>query len=430
MAAFQRVLDLGPASHFDVLHGGHRNRVSLVTLEPAMAKPWREKSYSHDTARALVAELADEYLDLYLSQNSFKAWRNTRNVAALTSCYVDLDTYNIPALAGLDAEEILSRAMLAFPWMPVPTMLASSGRGVYFIWVFDKPLSPDALPRWQTVEGALVGLLKGLGADAKAKDATRVLRVAGSLHAKTGERVHYEHIADTVKFSELERLVREQLIPEPPVRRERPAESQPKAKRKTGSVKSLWNGYTLAYWRMKDLEALARMRGPLKDYRARFLYAYSVSAAWYCQTPEDLVSELDSFAQEFFVDSHRYQGETQCKTILERVAMSKRGLKMSWQGKEVDPRYRMHNRTLIELLDITPAEQTHLKVILSTIEKDRRYRLKHPLTRGEYLQDAALVRREKREEAEELLRQGYTATSAARALGITRMTLHRRLNAV
>ena len=430
MAAFQRVLDLGPASHFDVLHGGHRNRVSLVTLEPAMAKPWREKSYSHDTARALVAELADEYLDLYLSQNSFKAWRNTRNVAALTSCYVDLDTYNIPALAGLDAEEILSRAMLAFPWMPVPTMLASSGRGVYFVWVFKEPLSPDALPRWQTVEGALVGLLKGLGADAKAKDATRVLRVAGSTHAKTGERVHYAHISDAVKFSELERVVREQCVPDPPVRRE----SQPKAARKSGSVAPLWNGYTLAYGRMNDLEALARMRGPLSDCRARFLFAYSVAAAWYCSTPGDLVRELDDFARDFFVDAHRYRGATQCKSVLDRVAQSKRGLRVVWQGEEIDPRYRIHNRTLIELLDITPAEQTHLIRIISKTEKDTRYRMEHPLTRPEYLQqvqgDAAPVRREKRAEAEELLRQGHTATSAAHALGISRMTLHRRLNAV
>ena len=430
MAAFQRVLDLGPASHFDVLHGGHRNRVSLVTLEPAMAKPWREKSYSHDTARALVAELADEYLDLYLSQNSFKAWRNTRNVAALTSCYVDLDTYNIPALAGLDAEEILSRAMLAFPWMPVPTMLASSGRGVYFIWVFDKPLSPDALPSWQTVEGALVGLLKGLGADAKAKDATRVLRVAGSLHAKTGERVHYAHIADAVKFSELERVVREQCVPEPPVRKLKSTPQSTQAKRTSGSVAPLWNGYTLAHWRMKDLEALAKMRGPLSDCRARFLFAYSVAAAWYCSTPEDLVRELDDFARDFFVDAHRYQGEVQCKSVLERVAMSKRGLKVAWQGQEVDARYRMHNRTLIELLGITTVEQTHLRVILSTTEKQRRYRLKHPLTRGEYLQDAALVRREKREEAEELLKQGHTATSAARQLGISRKALYARLKVV
>ena len=155
-----------------------------------------------------------------------------------------------------------------------------------------------------------------------------------------------------------------------------------------------------------------------------------MAAAWYCSTPEDLVRELDDFARDFFVDAHRYQGEVQCKSVLERVAMSKRGLKVAWQGQEVDARYRMHNRTLIELLGITTVEQTHLRVILSTTEKQRRYRLKHPLTRGEYLQDAALVRREKREEAEELLKQGHTATSAARQLGISRKALYARLKVV
>lgn len=436
MAASQRPLDLGCRDHFTLLHGGHRHRVAVATIDSEREKAWQEKTYDHDAAEAIVAGLVDDvFADLLLSQNGFRAWRNTRNVAALTSCYVDLDYYRNPAFSGMSPEELLDCAMRAAPWLPIPTLLASSGRGAYFVWVFDKPLQPDALPRWQTVETALVSLLTPFGADQAAKDATRVLRVAGSVHVKTGNRVYYRHIADPVRFSELESKVREHCLRPPPRRKQTEEPSQPtvRAPAKGGTVSPLWNGYTLAHARRQCLEELARMRGPLTDYRARFLYLYSVAAAWYCSTPEDLVRDLDDFAGDYFVDAHRYQGAKQCKSVLDRVAQSKRGLKVAWQGEGIDPRYRMQNRTIVKQLDITPAELRALPIALSTAEEARRRedreRKRHPLTRGQYHQDQALERARKREEALELLNRGYTVAGVAEALGVTRMTVYNRLKA-
>ena len=92
--------------------------------------------------------------------------------------------------------------MRAFPWLSVPTLLASSGRGVYFVWIFDKPLSSDYVPRWQLVEAGLVGMLATLGADQVAKNPGRFLRLAGSVHTTTGNVVRYRHIADPVSCTE------------------------------------------------------------------------------------------------------------------------------------------------------------------------------------------------------------------------------------
>jgi len=422
MAASQRALDLGPRTHFDLLHGGHRSRVAVATRAGGLRENWQERTYAHDDAAAMVAGLVDDFCaDLYLSQAGFSGNRATRNVAALTSCYVDLDTYNVPELAGLAPEAVLDLAIAAHPWMPPPTLLASSGRGVYFVWVLTRHLGPNMLPRWQAVEAGLVDALTDLGADAAVKDAARVLRVAGSSHVNAGARVEYRQVADPVAFSDLEARVLEHCAPAPRSANPRPS---------TGNnVARIWNGRTLAWSRMQDLADLARARGPLTDYRARFLYAYAVAAAWYCHTPRALVIELDAFAGEFFVDAHRYRGATQCKTILDRVAKSRRGLKVPWRGREVDPRYRMHNRTLIALLDITPEEQRGLRAIMhKSVSRARENQKRSRQRRDEYLAERSQARRKKHEEAVKLLEQGHTVSSAARALGVSRQTFHKRLS--
>ncbi len=59
---------------------------------------------------------------------------------------------------------------------------------MYLIWLHS-PIPRAALPRWRACQEILKDLLASLGADPKARDAARVLRVVGTPHtAPVGER--------------------------------------------------------------------------------------------------------------------------------------------------------------------------------------------------------------------------------------------------
>jgi hypothetical protein len=424
-----------------MLHGQHQYQVALAT------KPlgWRDFehyfTHPHDIARAMVADLAAGGDNAYLSQNGFKGRRSAFNAHALTSLYVDLDTYKVPELATVSPEATLLESVLAaHPWLHPPTLLAFSGRGMYLVWVLDKPLPHAKLPDWQAAENDLVELLTPFGADPAAKDAARILRVCDSVNTKSGERVWYQQIHDPVRFTELASALRQHTPKKPrlaPVGKTPPYESapalqEPVTERRPKGVARFYNGYTLAYARMQDLDTLASMRGPLDDYRHRILYVYSVAAAWYCPTPDSLVNELDAFAEHHFVDAHRYQGRARCKAVLDRMVDAKQGHKAVWRGEEVDPRYRMQNRTIIRLLDITDTEQLALKAIISTAEKGRRKRerdaKRYRRRRDEYLAEQARQTECQRQQLLELLKQpGVSKAQAAQELGLSRTHIYRLL---
>jgi len=72
-----------------------------------------------------------------------------------------------------------------------------SGRGLYLIWTIE--IVPKmALPLWKAIENYFYKVLKELGADPKALDPTRVLRVGGTLNTKSNTLVklldRYEYI--------------------------------------------------------------------------------------------------------------------------------------------------------------------------------------------------------------------------------------------
>lgn len=130
--------------------------------------------------------------DHYISQNTFSApVRRSERALQLTSCFVDLDFYNLPdastrrALAD-DADAVdlvLSRCELHHI---LPTQIVRSGRGLYVKWIFDEFVyAPFALPRWSAVQKYLGRLFEDLGSDPASKDAARVFRVAGSVNSKS-----------------------------------------------------------------------------------------------------------------------------------------------------------------------------------------------------------------------------------------------------
>lgn len=72
--------------------------------------------------------------------------------------------------------------------IPMPNFMIDSGRGLYLIWRI-KAVPAQALPLWKAIEEYLYNNLKILGADRKALDPTRILRVAGTINTNSNTRV-------------------------------------------------------------------------------------------------------------------------------------------------------------------------------------------------------------------------------------------------
>lgn len=128
--------------------------------------------------------------DLYIAQHSyFKPSRTTAALLSLNDAHIDLDIYNTP-WADRNRDYVIACILevLEEKGISPPSYIVNSGRGLQLKWVFDKPLTPKALPRWQVVHRYLVeNILCDFGADIKATLPTQIMRLVGSKNLKGSE---------------------------------------------------------------------------------------------------------------------------------------------------------------------------------------------------------------------------------------------------
>lgn len=427
MAALQYHLNLGAADHLQVLHHAHESNLAIAIS--SVAGGWTERFYTKRDAILKAEQLeASRVPDCYTVQNPIKRGKYSRalsNVSCLANCFVDLDTYNVPELDGMDKPAILQRILTEHPDMPRPTMYADSGRGMYLIWTFATTKPVSFAPAWQVIENNLVELLLPYGADPKCRDASRVLRLSATENSKTLTLAGYEQIGEPVRFEDLQRF--SNGLNKAKRSRHHGSQTARVLSFNAGFATANKNVFTLAYSRMQDIRKLAALRGgKLTDLRKTALYAYAMAAAWYCPTAESLESELAAFIEDCFADPATYRRHMP-KTVIKRKQQSLEGVTVVWNDKEYDARYRVRNSTLIKLLEITASEQRHLSCLIDKTEKASRNNEKRRnkrrqqgmIPRQQYEQQA----QERRQRAMELFAQGASKAAIARALGITRQSV-------
>lgn len=426
-AALQLHINLGAADHLNVLHHAHNSNLVIAT---AFGGEWHERCLKKDDAIDVAKRLEENRVsNSYVTQNAIKFGSKTKalaNLSCLANCFIDLDTYNVPALLGMDKADILQLIIQSFPDMPRPTLFADSGRGIYLIWTFKNTKPVAFIPAWQVIENNLAELLKPFGADPKCRDASRVLRISGTENSKSLTLASYEQIGDPVKFEDLQKFSNK-------------LSAKNKPKKYTNNVKKLNTGfgtstknvYTLAYSRMGDIRKLAELRGGrFTDLRKTAMYIYSACAAWFCPTVEPLESELESFVFDCIASPHEYL-KIKPTTVYKRKQDSIESVTVTWQGRECDARYRYRTDTLIKLLEITPEEQRHLKCIIGKAEKyDRKNakrtekrRVQGVVERHKYEQAA----QERAQQALDLLAKGKSRADIASLLGVSMKSVSRYL---
>ena len=382
-----------------------------------------------------VLAALDPGIDSYMSQATFfRPNRRLVNLWHLPLCFVDLDTYK--TAYGKLHEEPLSLAVrqrLADEGIPPASLVIHSGRGVYLKWLLKSPLPQAALPRWNAVQRELVSRLADLGADPKARDASRVLRLVATCNTKQPDpelrkvRVLWVEEADGAPLlHDFERLAEAVL---PFTRKEAAAiEADKPAGRiiqfKPGGESVLaarrFTYETLHWDRVTDMRKLRQLRVKIAEGgRETFVFLM-----------------LNELAQSGQVNAHNFQYETvalarECEafvkdsdwsrstfsTLYRRVKEHVAGQYGRGQGL-----YRYKNATLIEQLEITPDEERHMKTLISRREKDRRWNERRNEARGYQSK-----RVERAKKIVELHRAGLSLRQIAVVVGCGLATVSREL---
>lgn len=181
------------------LHGGGIGYIALVRKPGRDGAAIWQRCLKLDRLVGALPRRApnDDAFDWYLGLNAFKRPnRRTEHLVSLRGNFVDLDSYKIPAWKEVTPEEIWRQIQeaLAAAGVPAPQVVVFTGRGLQLMWVYAKGLPANVLPRWRAVQMELARALKVFGPDLGALDASRVVRLPGTVNSKSGRRAYFVHL--------------------------------------------------------------------------------------------------------------------------------------------------------------------------------------------------------------------------------------------
>ena len=323
----------------------HKDSEGYITVAK-MGNRWQQ--YYFEGINDLSINLKGK--DVYISQNTFNnKSRRLIHLKELKALYIDIDCYKMNL--SKEAVKYFMENDL-YGQIPVPNMLIDSGRGLYYI-IFLENTMAEELPKWQLVEKYLYEKLKDLGADNKALDATRVLRVTGTVNSKNNSIVK---VIDTYDYQYTLDEIIENYIPE--IVEDRKEKQKPKGVRKKGRKKkfvSLFTLYKLYYTRFKDIKKLVEIRNyEMTGYRevTLFLLRYFMNVY---HGDDDLVME------EILEINNSFTEPLEINEVFNAT--------ISGATRATENVYKYSNDKLIKLLDITPLEQKEMATIIGKSEK-------------------------------------------------------------
>jgi hypothetical protein len=428
----------------------------------------RQRSHRLQNLTQALA-LVDPDCDTWISQAEFfKPNRQVVSLWRLPLAFLDLDTYKVPALAGLTPQALLTSLLTACDDMmlPQPSLVVHSGRGLQVKWLFERPVSARALPRWQAVQAELFGRLMRFGADPQALDASRVLRLPETVNTRGNVRAKLIHEARTPSMGGVKLAsgivaydfegFAETVLPHPRV----DASEAVKARVDDPAARDSANADR--YRRYPDLTVVASRDGKADNAARRGLVASQLAwdriadirrlaqlRQWATGAPEgernlplflcacfladavivpNLSTEIKALADELCPTWSAAQVRRCVSTVLSRADAAAKGQQLEFGGVSVDPRYRWKNTTLVERLAISPLEEREMRTIISSSEARRRDADRKNAARralGVQTQEMQSAGREQQRANARLLRsQSLSIRAIATKLGLSVGTIH------
>ena len=341
----RNALNLNKMNYIYNIHSRSKGWITRSVIDKKGYSQWHYKY-----AELKDLDMRDE--NIYITLNTFyKPCRRLENIKELNTLFIDLDYYKI----GKTKDQVLMDLEKNYfnQSIPIPNYVIDSGRGMYLIWIINAVPS-KALPLWKAVQEYLYNQLKYFGADRQALDATRILRVPGSINSKSKTVVNildeYEYIYDL-------REIQNGFLPE--------LKPYEKKKGRPSKINYIYRERSLYYGRIQDIIKLCELREyDLKGHRELILFLYRY---YLCSFTEDIEKALNDALE---------LNSMFRKALSEReVIRATRSAERCYLDK--NKQYKYKNETLIELLEITEEEQKYMIIIISKEEYKRRKRIRN-----------------------------------------------------
>jgi hypothetical protein len=342
----------------------HHDSDGWVTVAQKTKEGFKQRHYKPEELASSLTEWLGE--DVYFSQNTFyKPQRQIQNLRQLKALYVDLDFY----LFNYDPSWVLGKLEHEFfgETIPDPNVIIFSGQGIVLIWLLE-PVPHQALPLWQAVQDYFLNQLKDLGGDSKAADAARIFRLAGTVNSKNGADVHAQFRHD---YRYALRQLQHDYLPEL-----EPKKKDSKGNRgRKGKVVRVHAVRSLHYARVLDLTKLLELREyDVHGHRELFCFLYRYWLCCLLEDPDEALNSTLDFNAQFrnpLKKNEVIKATKSAQTAWESRS-DKEANEMAIAKGYPGAGYNIGNTKLIDWLDITRDEQTHLKTIIDTPEKRRR----------------------------------------------------------
>ena len=310
----------------------------------------------------------------------YRNYRAVSDIRQLRALYIDLDLLGTGYTKIQAIYELYELAI--DKKIPMYSMIVDSGRGLHIYWrIEDAPF--QALGTWQELEHYLYYNLKHLGADLKATDGARVLRLPKTINPKCNELTKVLFVNEELKYSM--RDLREEYLNYKPKKYKKATKSSTKEVRKKVVSNAFFNSYSLHMERAEDLYSLCYARNfKVTGHRNMIIHCYAYWKGLVVKNEEEL-EEIVNKLNDKFTEPLKH---TEIKAVLRAVGKQvekfieyenkfRAGtIKKKIAGKNDKAGYWYKNQTLIERLDITVKEQESLKTIISKEEKYRRKNIK------------------------------------------------------
>ncbi|MVX66959.1 DNA-binding response regulator [Clostridium chromiireducens] len=409
--------------NISILHEGDDGFIAIAAKKD---KEYVQYHYKVNDLTYNIGKAISLDANIYMTPNSFfMPKRKIENIRKLNALYIDIDYYNIENLKTYDHERIL--AILENDYfgqdVPEPSFVIYTGRGLAVYWLIE-PVPIKVLPLWNSIQKFFVDKLKDMGADSKSIDGARIMRLAGSINDKTGQRsklyMYDENLVYTL------RDIQNDYLPQLTPYINNPAY---KGRGRKAKVVNFYTLYSLHYARLNDILKLQELRsgycrnndGSLSEEGQRelmcFLYRY-----WYCcycnDTKQALLNTL-----EFNQGLKKPLPNTEVEKITEQAEKAYREwLLDSPNGVYKRGGYNYKNETLISILNITEDEMRVLTTIINPSEKLRRQLVKE---KEERRNENGLTKREQQKQdtikaVTELYNKGYKQVEIVKELSLTK----------
>lgn len=379
-----------------------------------------------------VREVVEEFqgqLDFFITPNTFFIpKREIKNIRQFRALFIDIDgCENDKQHVAYTVFEMAENKVI-----PKPTMIVDSGRGLHLYWRIEN--APyQAYYTWQELEDYLYGVLKPLGADIRATDGARVLRLPGTINSRNDMECRVIWQDNDTEYSMYD--LREEYL------KHKYKKAISKAKKYNSKiVKNLFfSSYSLHMARAADLETIVKLRkGKMNTYRNMALHCYAYWKGIYVRNDDELKRVVEDFNNSFTnpLRDNEVAAVLRCipkaigKFLEYEQGLNSGSTKRVTKGMRDKGGYWYKNETLIEKLEITEKEQKHMSTIISKEEANEREKAKKKADRRN---EKGLTKKQQelqdlKVKVLELKNQGLNNTQIANKLKVDRKKVSRLIN--